>query len=695
MGGINSSVAPEPALTANVKPITILHLSDMQFGANHRFGVRLGPEGDNPYDTLRARLILDLKNLRNNYGLAPDLMILTGDLAESGREAEFDAVLDLIRGLECELSLNRDRTIVIPGNHDINRDSSAAYFSKCASKVVEPIRPYWPKWEYYAEFFDELYRGLPQFVFSEGQPWTLFEIEPLKVVVAGLNSTIAESHKDKNATGEFGHFGLVGEKQCRWFEERLRSYKDSGWFRIGAVHHNAVRRAVDDDENLIDADLLRRVLDSTLNCLLHGHTHHAKEEWWNASLPILSTGSTSLKENQRPGEVPNQYQVIQFWPDRVCRFARAYAPDRGQWIGDTRMSKLGNEWQESTKLRFQSVHTAFPEVSKPEDNIQREPTPEHPACKFLIDNLCSRRYSNLTEEDKEYFEFVNRHFMDIIMDQDPFFREDFISTFSLHEPTPKEMDGDGAAISASGYIRWKRETDYLLRALRDSCEDDIKSQTSNVIEPDMLPLALKHTRFGIEVRAISRAGASLLNWDIEQVLKPSEATQNAQVLLDKGCIEGNVETRGRQVFYSVSYKKEELGEPVLDFQIRVPWVVGRKRMSIRVWEKQFLRRDENFYHLNIRHPTKGIRTEMTLGSGLEAWQILEPTFAPTKYPSIRTSDTMADGGDKQAEVVMDGPNICKATLPSWVLPGIALLMEWRYPLTDPLFRASLKEPGSQ
>ena len=123
MAEFNDTVAPnvgdqaaEPALTADVKPITVLHLSDMQFGANHRFGVKLGAEGKNPYDTLRARLILDLKNLHSDYGLAPDLIILTGDLAEWGRKAEFGAVLDLIQGLESELSLNRDRTIVIPGN---------------------------------------------------------------------------------------------------------------------------------------------------------------------------------------------------------------------------------------------------------------------------------------------------------------------------------------------------------------------------------------------------------------------------------------------------------------------------------------------------------------------------------------------------------------------------------------------------
>jgi len=76
----------------------------------------------------------------------------------------------------------------------------------------------------------------------------------LRVVVAGLNSTMAESHLDDD------HYGWVGEDQLRWFAEGLRRYRNEGWLVLGAVHHNAVRKAVEDDENLRDADDLDRIL---------------------------------------------------------------------------------------------------------------------------------------------------------------------------------------------------------------------------------------------------------------------------------------------------------------------------------------------------------------------------------------------------------------------------------------------------
>ena len=56
---------------------------------------------------------------------------------------------------------------------------------------------------------------MPTFVPAR-EPWTLFEMHDLNVVVAGLNSTIAESHRKKD------HFGHLGEDQLAWFAERLR-----------------------------------------------------------------------------------------------------------------------------------------------------------------------------------------------------------------------------------------------------------------------------------------------------------------------------------------------------------------------------------------------------------------------------------------------------------------------------------------
>lgn len=56
--------------------ITILHLSDLQFGRNHRFG-RFGlTEQDIRADTLFARLKRDLEDVCKHPNLHPDLVVV-------------------------------------------------------------------------------------------------------------------------------------------------------------------------------------------------------------------------------------------------------------------------------------------------------------------------------------------------------------------------------------------------------------------------------------------------------------------------------------------------------------------------------------------------------------------------------------------------------------------------------------------
>jgi len=229
--------------------ITLLHISDMQFGRNHRFGqLGLHESREATFDTLFQRLSDDLTVLEKE-NLRPDIVVVSGDLAEMGKKEEFADALEFLIQLAERTQVPRDRIVVVPGNHDINRKLSEAYFATCEGEGEEALKPYWPKWKHYGALFQQFYSGVPKISFTEKEPWTLFEIEESKVVIAGLNSTIAESHQNDS------HYGELGERQLRWFAERLVSYRDRGWFRLGVVHHNVVRGAIDDEENLRDAGL--------------------------------------------------------------------------------------------------------------------------------------------------------------------------------------------------------------------------------------------------------------------------------------------------------------------------------------------------------------------------------------------------------------------------------------------------------
>lgn len=350
--------------------MTLLHISDMQFGRNHIFGRLQLPPPDAHFDSLAERLIQDLDMLRQAHDLKPDLVVASGDLAEWAMPKEFEQVRSLFDMLTEKLALPHDRVVMVPGNHDINRNLCQAYFLTCAGEGSEPTPPFWNKWKPYHEMFEAFYKDSPpQFTLEE--PWAWYEMPDLKLVVAGLNSTMAERHDiaagdaffDAYGNSEhYGHFGRVGEAQLRWFENKLKPYQEQGWLRLGVVHHNVRRGAVDDDEHLRDAEDLFQILGPQLNLLLHGHTHNSKHDLTPNGTPILSTGSTALAKTARPDEVPNQYQIIRIWPDRIQRWTRRYDPGQKRWTGDTRCSEQGDAWEIEHLVTLVNVAGAFPEA---------------------------------------------------------------------------------------------------------------------------------------------------------------------------------------------------------------------------------------------------------------------------------------------------------------------------------------------
>lgn len=152
---------------------------------------------------------------------------------------------------------------------------------------------------------------------------------------------------------------MGGRVQLRWFQQKLEAAKKQGLFRIGVVHHNVQRGAAADDENLRDADRLDQFLGSSLNLLLHGHTHNSKIGWMNPHLPVLSTGSAALTKDARPEEVPNQYQIIRIWPDRLG--AGPAASTSGRLVGKaTRVARnMAIPGRSSTRSRSRRLMPLF------------------------------------------------------------------------------------------------------------------------------------------------------------------------------------------------------------------------------------------------------------------------------------------------------------------------------------------------
>lgn len=321
--------------------VTLLHLSDLHFGRHHRFASDDGP------NSLLERLRLDLDGLREKESVKPDLVIVSGDLAEYGKKTEFEQAFLFLQKLGQTLELAPSRFVIVPGNHDINRKLCTSYFEECAGNDETPVRPYFKKLEPYRASFAKFYAGQKGITFTEDEPWSFFEYPDLGVVVAGLNSVFAESHDD--------HFAFLGEKQLRAFAGKLRPYKDKGFLRVGVMHHNPRDRR-GGEETKEDQDQLRRLLAPSLNLVLHGDVHEETEDALLAKVPVLGIGSLGAALNQRPEEVPNEYQVLQIAADGIRRFLQIYAPDQRRFLPSARADAAGTSSVVEIAVTFEHVH---------------------------------------------------------------------------------------------------------------------------------------------------------------------------------------------------------------------------------------------------------------------------------------------------------------------------------------------------
>ncbi|AQZ64728.1 High-affnity carbon uptake protein Hat/HatR [[Actinomadura] parvosata subsp. kistnae] len=320
--------------------INVLHIGGPRFG-------RALPDPGDPFtpEDMQARVWADLTALYDRGMPRPDLMIVSGDLTESGSLGQYAQATRFVTDLRLLLGLEPHRLVLLPGPRDVTKAAASAYFLTCEADDVSPQPPYWPKWRHFATLFGELYQGLDDRVFDSGQPWTLFEVPDLKVVVAGLNSTMAMSHLERDA------YAMLGEAQAAWFAERLRPYEERGWLRLGAMGHPP--------EELTDAPTYERLLGHRINLLFHGGAGQAAE------------GRVGAPRSGR-------HQLVQIGPDGM----RTWVPDA--------------EPPEQVHVRWRAAQATFtgesqaerPPAAKPEERV---PSP----VELLLDRItevCEARH---------------------------------------------------------------------------------------------------------------------------------------------------------------------------------------------------------------------------------------------------------------------------------------------------------------
>lgn len=396
----------------------ILHLSDLQFGTHHRFHGCPIPEQDDPFsnprygsneafETLASKIQDDLKILFEEKQLRPNILVISGDLAEWSIEDEYKSVKAFINSLlQSEfMDLELERVILVPGNHDINWSLSEAYFHECTAHRKAPEPPYSKKYHFWNQFLERLDVNRP----AERTPWQGFDLSEFGILAIALDSCIQESHRK---THHYGWLGLTQTKEAvKWLEELDTTHQ---YIHIAVFHHNPLRNTNYDDENLRDWDEVRPHFEKSVDIVLHGHRHGNYRSIIpnpdGRKLIILGAGSAGLDQEAMPSS-PNQYQIIRLSGNKGCLYLRSYSEHTIGSSGSGHFRPDADQkgkWEYPFTISSASLFTDMPVVGK--GQIE---DPEIPAIdeyvKFALYDISQR----LLREQEKVGEIIDLRCIDI------------------------------------------------------------------------------------------------------------------------------------------------------------------------------------------------------------------------------------------------------------------------------------------
>ena len=246
--------------------LVLVHISDIHFKSS------AGTVQDRNKD-LRNELQLDLRRQRTHVRKF-DVIIVTGDIAFSGKRPEFEIASKWLDVLREQLDMREENILVIPGNHDVDRDTIAsskeildlhAKLRGCDDNALQSAFADVMSKEEGQRLFD----AIAEFnAFARQYGCAVHREEPFwerdfslhdgfRLRIRGMTSTCISGLGDDDRAKRM----ILGEIQCALRQE-------SGVEYLTMAHHPP--------SWLLDQDNVQRYLNARAHIQLYGHKH---EQW--------------------------------------------------------------------------------------------------------------------------------------------------------------------------------------------------------------------------------------------------------------------------------------------------------------------------------------------------------------------------------------------------------------------------------
>jgi len=378
---LTSAVPPEPAQLPGTQPnrppivdglaearfVRILHISDIHRGADAPTSntALLG----NLLDDIESAYAEDNSQLGSDEPWLgpPDLVLVSGDLTQHGSADEFDLAQAFLEDLVPLVGGDRQRIILVPGNHDVNWSLAAQSYRPATQEEFEtqpqytaPYHQsvkrardgtYWHKdeatyttrFQPFKAFFDAFYEHRLEYSLARDSMFTVYDLtEQFGLVIVGFNSCdeidaypLGDQARSLDRRAFVHTDAMYRAKNTTDFHA-----KQADLLRVAVFHHNI--RSVDFAEDFMDPKGLQILKRHRYDLCLHGHVHTAGHDVFDPAstrqLPVVGAGSLAEPYSARPPAAPMGYNLIVF--DRqsggIWVHTRRHDEDNLVWAADYR-----------------------------------------------------------------------------------------------------------------------------------------------------------------------------------------------------------------------------------------------------------------------------------------------------------------------------------------------------------------------
>lgn len=322
--------------------ITILHISDL-----HRdTGSRLTTE------SLLESLRLDRERYVDAQLRPPELAIVSGDIvygvssndpcSDATLKSQYEEAHDFLARLaDLFFSGNRERVVLVPGNHDVSHphvlrataveglpeeEGKRAVLARQLAAEGTPWRWVWAdfslrrvvdqdmysrRMEPFANFYNAFYEGRRSFSLNPADQFTLHDYQDLGIVVVGLSSCYENDL--------FNRSGRIHPDCVAGATRSVAGHIRQGRVPIVVWHHNLAGGPKDSD--YVDAEFLQSLIDGGFVLGLHGHQHqpqfleHRLTADRKRALAIISAGTLCGGPNSLPAGRRRAYNLVTISPE--------------------------------------------------------------------------------------------------------------------------------------------------------------------------------------------------------------------------------------------------------------------------------------------------------------------------------------------------------------------------------------------